>query len=138
MRRLPMYDVGPAFLGRGAAAGLATATVAGLVGLFLLGSIRLGLFGMLLFGGLVGYVVSAAVSRATNRKRGRALIWTSVAAMALGLGMARAGLAYLQLAGRGASEGVALTRALAAGFSFDLGALLLLVVAAVVVYNRLR
>lgn len=138
MRRLPMYELGPAFLARGAAAGLATSVVAGLVGLFLLGSIRLGLIGMLVFGGLFGYAVSAAVSRATNRKRGRALIGTSIVAMALGVAIARAGLTYLQLAGRGASEGLALARALAAGISFDLGALLLLVVAAVVVYNRLR
>jgi hypothetical protein len=138
MRRLPMYDVGPAFLARAAAAGLAVSLLVGLVGLFLLGSVRFGLFGMLIFGGLFGYAASAAVSRATNRKRGRALIWTTVVAMALGLGLARAALAFLQLSERGAPESLALPRALAVGFSPDLGILLLLAVAAVVVYNRLR
>lgn len=138
MRRLPMYDIGLGFLARGAAAGLAAAIVGGVAGLFLLGSVRLGLFGMLLFGGLLGYAVSAAVSRATNRKRGRTLIWTTVAALVLGLGLARAAIASIQVAGRGAGEGLALGRALAVGFSPDPGTLLLLAVAAVVVYNRLR
>ena len=124
----------------GAAAGLGAATVCAVMLLLALSMLRFfGFFGMLLFGGLYGYVVSEAVSRSTNRKRGPVLIWTTIATLAAGLGLARAIVAYAQLASRGGlDEGARLARALAAGFSPDLGVLLLLLVAAAITYNRLR
>src|SRR5215210_2428458 len=55
LRRLPMYDLSPRFLLRGSLAGLAAASVGGVLVLFALSAFRFfGLFGMLVFGALYG------------------------------------------------------------------------------------
>src|SRR5215213_404540 len=75
LRRLPVYDVGPRFLLRGVAAGLAAATAGSLL-LHVLPNF--GWFISLIIGGLFGTVVAGAVSLATKYKRGNSLGWTTV------------------------------------------------------------
>jgi hypothetical protein len=128
-----MYEVGPRVLARAAGAGLAAALAGGLVLHFLP---NFGLIMLLLLGAVYGYVVAAAVSVASNRKRGALLGWVAVLAVFLGFSLSRAALAYLQLGG--VPEPVRLSRALATGFGPDLGSLAVLAVAALMVYTRLR
>jgi hypothetical protein len=128
-----MYEVGPRFLLRGAVAGLAAAIGGGLVVHFLP---NFGLIMLLILGALYGYGVAAAVSVATNRKRGGPLGWVTVATIALGFSLSRAALAYVQLAAL--PEPLRLSRALGIGFNPDFGSLALLVVAAIMAYTRLR
>src|SRR5947207_2960930 len=59
LRRLPIYDVGPRFLVRGAVAGLAAAIVGGVVVQVLP---SFGLLLRLVLGAVYGYAVAAAVS----------------------------------------------------------------------------
>ena len=137
LRRLPMYDLSPRFLLRGGLAGLAAACVGGVLVLFAMGAFRFfGFFGMLIFGALYGAAVAGAVSAATNRKRGPWLAGLSIAALVLGFSLARAALVFLQLGAR--AEPAPLLRALFVGFSPDLGLLLLLAVAGLMAYSRLR
>lgn len=133
VRRLPVYDVRPRFLLRGAAAGLAAAILGGVVVHFIPG---LGLFFLLLVGGLYGYLVAAVVGRATNEKRGASLGWVTVGAIVLGFALSQAVLVYLRL--DKVPEPIRLARALAAAVSFDLATLAFLFVAALVGYNRVR
>src|SRR5712691_8856976 len=58
LRRLPIYDVSPRFLARGAAAGLAAALAGGVVVQLVP---KFGLFGLLIIGALYGAGVAAAV-----------------------------------------------------------------------------
>ncbi len=132
LRRLPIYDVQPRFLLRGALAGLTAAFVGGVL-LRLIPSF--GLFMFLVLGALYGYAVAGAVSAATNYKRGASLAWITVAAILIGFCLSSAALAYLQLTGL--PEAGRLARALAHGFRPDLG-WLAIGVAALIAYNRLR
>lgn len=70
-RKLPQFEIGPLYLLRGLAAGLAAAAALGAVWGLLLPS-GIGFFGLLLAAGL-GYVIAEAISAATNRKAGTAL-----------------------------------------------------------------
>ena len=133
VRRLPIYDVGPRYLLRGALAGLGSAILAGAVIQFFPG---FGLFVQVLLGAFYGYVVAGAVSAATNRKRGLSLCWSTVGAILLGYLLSRAALATFQFGHL--AVGARLGRSLAAGFSPDLGTLLLLLIASVIAFNRLR
>jgi hypothetical protein len=133
LRRLPMYDVGPRFILRGFAAGLAAAIVGGVIVHVIP---NFGLIMLLLVGAAYGYVVAAAVSLVTNRKRGAWLGGAAAAAVLLGFIVSRSGLAYLQLATL--PEPLRAGRALIVGVNPDFGFLLLLVVAALIAYNRLR
>jgi hypothetical protein len=140
MRKLPMYDVGPRFLLRGAAAGLAAATLGGAAMLFVLGNLRFfGLIGTLLFGALYGYFISEVVSRATNRKRGPRMIWSAVGSSVVGLHLARIAVVFAQLSMVGGQDPERrIGRALTLGLAPDLSLALLLLVAAALIYNRLR
>lgn len=137
LRKLPMYDVSPRFLLRGAAAGLLAATLGGFVVLFVLGSLRFfGIFGLLAFGALYGYGVSEVVSRVTNRKRGASLVFATVMVLIIGFVISRCALIYTQLGGL--PEPARLAQTLALGFNPDLGQLAFLAVAGLIAYNRLR
>lgn len=70
-RKLPQFEVGPVYLLRGAAAALAAGAVLGAAWAVLLPG-RFGLFGLIL-AALIGYLIAAAVSAATNRKSGTPL-----------------------------------------------------------------
>jgi hypothetical protein len=126
LSRLPVYDVPPRFLLRGAAAGLVTAALGGIVLSVLPG---FGWFFQLVLGGLLGVVVAGAVSRATNYKRGASLGWTTVAAIVIGFFIGRAALILILTGGT-----VPLARLLS-GLLLEL---IMLAVAALVAYNRLR
>ena len=136
LRRSPIYEVSPRFLVRGGLAALLGAFAGSMLLLFLFGGrFGLGLFSLLI-GALFGYVVSELVSRAVNRKRGATLGWLTVGALVLGYGAARAVLIFIQL------EGLALEarlgRAVAVGYGLDLGSLVLLFIAGLLAYTRLR
>lgn len=133
VRRLPVYDVPPRFLLRGVAAGLAAATLGGIVVHLVPG---FGLFLLLMIGGVYGYLVATAVARATNEKRGATLGWVTVGAIVLGFWLSRVALVYVR--SEGLPETVRVTRALAAALGLDLATLAFLFVAALVAYNRLR
>jgi hypothetical protein len=90
----------------------------------------------LVVGAVYGYAVAEVVSLATNRKRGVWLGGATVAALLLGFFVSRSGLAYLQLAML--PEPMRIGRAFIVGVNPDFGFLLLLVVAALVAYSRLR
>jgi hypothetical protein len=132
LRRLPMYDVSPRFLLRGAIAAVATAALGAIV-LELLP--RLGWFSLIL-GGLLGILVAGAVSRVTNYKRGASLGWTTVAAIGIGFLLGRAALAFTILDRVPADSRLSL--ALSTSVNLRLDELLLLGIAALIAYNRLR
>ncbi len=71
MRRLPQFEIGPAYILRGLAAALVAGGVAG----FVWGAVIPGFFGFfIIFIGIgLGYAVAEPVSWATNRKTGTAL-----------------------------------------------------------------
>ena len=131
VRRLPTYDVQPRFLLRGAAAGLAAATV----GAVLMRFLPLRGFFFLLLGGLYGYLVAEAISVATNRKRGATLGWAAVVTLFVGFGLGNAALVYLQLSGLPPLPrlGQALIIALRPGFDY-----LAIGIGALIAFNRLR
>jgi hypothetical protein len=83
--RLPTFDVRPAFLTKGIAAGLISGIGSALVLGFVLANTRAPVFG--LFVGIIlaaiGYVVGESISLATNRKRGPALQAVAVASYAV-------------------------------------------------------
>jgi hypothetical protein len=135
LRRLPIYDVGPRLLLRGAAAGLAAATFGGSIVFLAMGFLPF-LIGVLIVGALFGYGVSEVVSLAANRRRGASLFWTTAVALVLGLGLGSSVLLYIGMPG--GPELVHLARALAIGFSLDFRFLALLGVAGLIAYNRLR
>ncbi len=67
-RKLPQFEIGPAYLLRGAGAALAAGVGLGAVwGILIPG--RFGLFGLFL-AAFIGYLIAQAVSAATNRKSG--------------------------------------------------------------------
>src|SRR6476469_469648 len=116
LRRLPIYDVPPRFLLRGAAGGLAAATAGGVV-VQLIPSF--GIFLFLIIGGLFGVAVAGAISLATNYKRGSSLGWVAAVTIVLGYCLGRTALAFVALASMPADA--RLVRALGVGFSPDLG-----------------
>lgn len=76
VRTLPTLDVKPAVLARGLAGGLIGGAFAGAVWGFALPDNRvllLGIFGLVLVAGVLGWAVSESVNAATNRRRGVAL-----------------------------------------------------------------
>lgn len=136
VRRLPVYDVGPRFLLRGGLAALVGAFVGGFVLLALFGGrFGLGLFSLLI-GALFGYGLAGLVGWAVNHKRGASLGWLTVGALVLGYGAARSVLVFSQLEGLPLEPRLA--RAFGLGFGLDLSSLVLLFVAGLVAYTRLR
>jgi hypothetical protein len=74
MRRIPTYDVKPAYLAKGALAAAATGIVGGVIWYFVSGPGARGIAYLSLFLALaIGYGIGEAVSWATNRKRGAQL-----------------------------------------------------------------
>lgn len=134
LRRLPMYDVKPRFLLRGALAALATAAAGSVLLLFLPGGF--GLFTLLL-GPLLGLAVAAVVGKATNEKRGTSLAWTSVAMLVVGFGLGRALLVFL-IGASALPMDARVARSLTTGFGADPLTLILVGIAAIFLYNRLR
>jgi hypothetical protein len=132
LSRLPVYDVQPKFLLRGALAGLAAAVAGGAV----LSAIGLRGFFLLILGGLLGIGVAAAMNRATNYKRGSSLGWTAVAAIVIGFPLGRLVLVLVLVGSR--SGGFFPPGVFLAALRPDLTELLLLGVAALVAYTRLR
>jgi hypothetical protein len=74
LRRIPTYDVRPAYLVRGVAAAVAAGAALGGAWFLLVGRGRGGFAYVSLFLGLaIGYAIGETVSWATNRKRGAVL-----------------------------------------------------------------
>ena len=121
VRRLPTFEVSPAYAARGAGASLVTGAVVGAVWAGLL-SHNLGVVGYFVFFVAlgIGYAVGEAVSWATNRKRGPAL-----------QGIAVAGVVEAYLI-RNLLEGSAIIP------SNDFWGYILVAVAAIVAVGRLR
>ena len=83
--RIPTYDVTPAFMVRGIAAGVASALALGIAFIFIS---RLLLFVPFLFPYLhvvviagIGYIIGEAVSLSVNRKKGRAMKFVGAGSM---------------------------------------------------------
>jgi hypothetical protein len=110
--------------------------VVGLVGgaLLLVVPLLRGLFLSLLLGGLLGTAMAWLVLRSTNQRAGPTVAWVAIGCLALGVIAVRLGAAALVLAG---SPGV-LRIARAASALQPLETALLLIVAGLVAYNRLR
>lgn len=132
MKKLPMFQVGPAHYARGLAAGIAAAAVGATLLAFVPG---LGFFGFLLMLGL-GYVVGEATTAAANRKRGTGLAVAAALAVPLGLVLGRA-LLLLAASGGRADPASALISA-AVGLVVPIWDLLLLLVAMAMAANRVR
>lgn len=133
LRRLPIYDVRPQFLVRGAFAALLSSALGAIV----IALLPLpGLF-LLIIGPVYGVAVAAAVGKATNEKRGSSLTWMSVAMLIVGFGLGRAGVFFVGLPASVPME-ARLSFALQRGLSADLGAIFLILIAAFVMYSRLR
>ena len=128
LRRNPVYDVGPIYLLRATAAGLAVATIGSYVVPFI------PFFGLM----LLGLAVGEAVTRAANRKRGTTLAVVAVASIVIGVIVIPE---LITVAGfpavvpLDARLGLAVSRML--GHLFSIGGLFL-AIAAVIAVSRVR
>lgn len=129
LRRLPTFRVDPLTGFKGSAAALAV----GIVGTILAESIRGFGFWLTL---LIGFLAAEAASAATNRKRGPAL--GLIAAIATGLGMILGRAVLVMLSASSLPLGAKLLVALQVAVSVNVLTALMIIVAAVIAYYRLR
>ncbi|MCC7105779.1 MAG: hypothetical protein IT307_11605 [Chloroflexi bacterium] len=138
LRSLPVYDVRPRFLLRGALAALVASIVSAIVLTFVLGSFRFLGFFILFLAPVYGLFVAAAVGRAANEKRGTSLAWVSAGMLVLGFVLGRAFLTFWLLPGAGSVTTRLIIAVQEATSRADLFTLGLVFIAALFLYNRLR